>query len=114
VGRAADLAGVEGFDPEALLFDASLSWRDLEWIRGLSPLPLVIKGVITAEDALLAVEHGAEAVVVSNHGGRQLDGVPGTLDVLPEIVGAVAGRAAVLLGGGARRGTDGVKALAIG
>jgi len=94
--------------------DKSVTWRDLEWLRDLSPLPLVIKGVLTAEDALLACEFGAEAIVVSNHGGRQLDGVSGSLDALPEMVEAVDGRAEVLMDGGIRRGTDVVKALALG
>ncbi|MFL6011947.1 MAG: alpha-hydroxy acid oxidase [Gaiellaceae bacterium] len=94
-------------------FDASLSWRDLEWLSGYG-LPLVVKGILTAEDAALACEHGAAAVVVSNHGGRQLDGVPATLDVLEEVVEAVDGRAEVLLDGGVRRGTDVLKALALG
>jgi isopentenyl diphosphate isomerase/L-lactate dehydrogenase-like FMN-dependent dehydrogenase len=77
-------------------------------------LPLVIKGILTAEDALLAAEHGAAAVVVSNHGGRQLDGVPPALDVLGEVVEAVGARVEVLLDGGIRRGTDVLKALALG
>jgi 4-hydroxymandelate oxidase len=94
-------------------FDASLSWRDLEWLAGYG-LPVVVKGLLTAEDAELACEHGAAAVVVSNHGGRQLDGVPATLDVLEEVVDAVDGRAEVLLDGGVRRGTDVLKALALG
>jgi 4-hydroxymandelate oxidase len=106
--------GAELFDPDTLFFDASLSWRDLEWLRGLSDLPLVIKGVMTAEDAVLSVEHGASALVVSNHGGRQLDGVAGSLDVVPEVVDAVGGKAEVLMDGGVRRGTDVVKALALG
>ena len=80
----------------------------------LAELPVVVKGVLTAEDALLACEHGAAALVVSNHGGRQLDGVAATLDALPEVVDAVAGRIEVLLDGGIRRGTDVVKALALG
>ena len=96
------------------LFDATLSWRDLEELRGMSDLPLVIKGVLTAEDARLAAEHGASAVVVSNHGGRQLDGVQATLDALPEVVDAVSDRVEVLLDGGVRRGGDVVKALALG
>ena len=96
------------------LLDASVSWRDLEWIAGESRLPLVLKGVVTAEDAQLAVEHGAAAIVVSNHGGRQLDGAPATLDALPEVVDAVAGRVEVYLDGGIRRGTDVAKALALG
>jgi isopentenyl diphosphate isomerase/L-lactate dehydrogenase-like FMN-dependent dehydrogenase len=94
-------------------FDASLSWRDLEWLAGYG-LPVVVKGLLTAEDAQLACEHGAAAVVVSNHGGRQLDGVSATLDVLEEVVDAVEGRAEVLLDGGVRRGTDVLEALALG
>jgi (S)-2-hydroxy-acid oxidase len=96
------------------LLDASVSWRDLEWIAGEGQLPVVLKGVVTAEDAELALEHGAAAIVVSNHGGRQLDGVPATLDALPEVVEAVAGRAEVYLDGGIRRGADVAKALALG
>jgi isopentenyl diphosphate isomerase/L-lactate dehydrogenase-like FMN-dependent dehydrogenase len=94
-------------------FDASLSWRDLEWLAGYA-LPVVVKGILTAEDARLACEHGAAAVVVSNHGGRQLDGVSASLDALEEVVEAVDGRAEVYLDGGVRRGTDALKALALG
>jgi isopentenyl diphosphate isomerase/L-lactate dehydrogenase-like FMN-dependent dehydrogenase len=94
--------------------DDTLTWRDLEWLRSFCRLPLVVKGILTAEDALLAAEHGAAAVVVSNHGGRQLDGVPATLDVLPEVVEAVGERLEVLLDGGIRRGADVLKALALG
>jgi isopentenyl diphosphate isomerase/L-lactate dehydrogenase-like FMN-dependent dehydrogenase len=94
-------------------FDATVSWRDLEWLTGYG-LPVVVKGLLTAEDAELACEHGAAAVVVSNHGGRQLDGVSATLDVLEEVVDAVAGRAEVYIDGGIRRGTDVLKALALG
>ena len=94
--------------------DATLTWRDLDWLAGVSPLPLVLKGVLTREDALLGCEHGAAAIVVSNHGGRQLDGVSATLDALPEVVEAVAGRAEVLMDGGIRRGTDVLVALALG
>jgi isopentenyl diphosphate isomerase/L-lactate dehydrogenase-like FMN-dependent dehydrogenase len=94
--------------------DETLTWRDLEWLAGISPLPLVIKGVLTREDALLACEHGAAAVVVSNHGGRQLDGVPAALDALPEVLEAVGDRAEVLMDSGIRRGTDVLVALALG
>jgi 4-hydroxymandelate oxidase len=96
------------------IVDATLTWRDLDWLRETCPLPLVLKGILTAEDALLAAEHGADGVVVSNHGGRQLDGVPAALDALPEVVEAVAQGVEVLLDGGVRRGTDVVKALALG
>jgi isopentenyl diphosphate isomerase/L-lactate dehydrogenase-like FMN-dependent dehydrogenase len=94
-------------------FQTSLSWRDLEWLAGYG-LPIVVKGLLTAEDARLACEHGAAAVVVSNHGGRQLDGVAATIDALAEVVEAVDGQAEVLLDGGIRRGTDVLKALALG
>jgi isopentenyl diphosphate isomerase/L-lactate dehydrogenase-like FMN-dependent dehydrogenase len=96
------------------IVDSTLTWRDLEWLHSCSPLPLVLKGILTAEDALLAAEHGAAAVIVSNHGGRQLDGVPPTLDALPEVVEAVGERVEVLFDGGIRRGTDVLKALALG
>jgi isopentenyl diphosphate isomerase/L-lactate dehydrogenase-like FMN-dependent dehydrogenase len=94
--------------------DNALTWKDLEWLRSHTSLPLVVKGIMTAEDATLAVESGAAGIVVSNHGGRQLDGVAASLDALPEVVDAVGGRAEVLVDGGIRRGTDVVKALALG
>ena len=97
----------------ARAFDTSLSWRDLEWLSGYG-VPVVVKGILTAEDARLACEHGAAAIVVSNHGGRQLDGVPASIEVLAEVTEAVDGRAEVLLDGGVRRGTDVLKALALG
>jgi isopentenyl diphosphate isomerase/L-lactate dehydrogenase-like FMN-dependent dehydrogenase len=96
------------------IVDATLTWRDLEWLRDAAPLPLVIKGILTAEDALAAAEHGADAIVVSNHGGRQLDGVQASLDALPEVVDAVGGRVEILMDGGVRRGGDVLKALALG
>jgi 4-hydroxymandelate oxidase len=94
--------------------DKSLTWRDLEWLRSATELPFLVKGILTAEDARLAVESGAQGVVVSNHGGRQLDGVAAALDALPEVVDAVGDRAVVLMDSGVRRGTDVVKALALG
>jgi isopentenyl diphosphate isomerase/L-lactate dehydrogenase-like FMN-dependent dehydrogenase len=94
--------------------DDTLTWQDLEWLRSVSSLPLLVKGILTAEDAVLAAEAGAAGVVVSNHGGRQLDGVAATLDALPEVVEAVGDRIVVLMDGGIRRGTDVVKALALG
>ena len=92
----------------------SVSWRDIERLASMSGLPVLVKGVITAEDAHLACEHGAAGIVVSNHGGRQLDGVSATIDALPEVVEAVDGRVEVLVDGGIRRGADVVKALALG
>ncbi|WP_427162485.1 alpha-hydroxy acid oxidase [Aliinostoc sp. HNIBRCY26] len=94
--------------------DPSLTWRDLEWLQSLSPLPLVVKGILRGDDAARAVEYGAKAIVVSNHGGRQLDGAIASFDALPEIVAAVDGKVEVLLDGGIRRGTDMLKALAMG
>ena len=94
--------------------DPSVTWRDLEWLRSVSTLPILVKGILTEEDAKLACEHGVDGVIVSNHGGRQLDGAPASLDALPEVVEAVAGRCLVLMDGGVRRGTDVVTALALG
>jgi isopentenyl diphosphate isomerase/L-lactate dehydrogenase-like FMN-dependent dehydrogenase len=96
------------------LFNSDMGWEDLSWIREAWDGPLVLKGVMCGEDAALAVAAGCAGVVVSNHGGRQLDGVPATIDMLPEIVEAVGGKAEVLLDGGVRRGSDVVKALALG
>jgi 4-hydroxymandelate oxidase len=94
--------------------DPRLTWKDLEWLRSVSGLPLLVKGVLTAEDAALAVEHGCEGIVVSNHGGRQLDGAAPSLEALPDVVRAVGSRMTVLLDGGVRRGTDILKARALG
>ncbi|HEX2129668.1 MAG TPA: alpha-hydroxy acid oxidase [Solirubrobacterales bacterium] len=96
------------------LVDPSLVWDDLETLAGECDLPILLKGVHTGEDARLAVEHGAAGVVVSNHGGRQLDGVPASLEMLPEVVEAVGDSCEVLVDGGIRRGTDVLTALALG
>jgi L-lactate dehydrogenase (cytochrome) len=95
-------------------FDPTLNWDDLAWIRDLWPGKLIIKGILDAEDARLAVQHGVDAIVVSNHGGRQLDGAPAAIDVLPSIVDAVAGGTEVLLDSGITSGQDLLKALALG
>jgi 4-hydroxymandelate oxidase len=109
------LMGTEHFhDTLGEIVDTSLTWRDLEWLSSECPLPLVVKGILTAEDAALACEHGCSGMVVSNHGGRQLDGVSATLDALPEVAETVAGRAEIYLDGGIRRGTDVAMALALG
>jgi isopentenyl diphosphate isomerase/L-lactate dehydrogenase-like FMN-dependent dehydrogenase len=95
-------------------WDSSVSWRDFDWFRSITKLPIVLKGILTAEDARLAVEHGASGIIVSNHGGRQLDGAMSGISALPEVVEAVEGRIEVLVDGGVRRGTDVLKALALG
>ncbi|HEX8942903.1 MAG TPA: alpha-hydroxy acid oxidase [Gemmatimonadaceae bacterium] len=95
-------------------WDPSLSWKDVEWLQSISPMPVVVKGILAPQDAVLAIEHGAAAVIVSNHGGRQLDTVPAGATMLAAVVDAVAGRAEVLVDGGIRRGTDVMKALALG
>ena len=101
-------------DVGAAFEQTMVTWRDFEWIRKAWDGPIVVKGLLTGDDARRAVDNGADAVVVSNHGARQLDGVSATLRALPEIVAAVDGRADVLLDGGIRRGSDVVKALCLG
>ncbi|KAH7464873.1 hypothetical protein PRIC1_005533 [Phytophthora ramorum] len=96
------------------LFDLTLNWNDVKWLKSITELPVVVKGVLSPEDAKIAVDMGCEGVLVSNHGARQLDGVSATIDALPAIVKAVDGRAEVYLDGGVRRGTDVFKALALG
>ncbi|KAK3836228.1 MAG: hydroxyacid oxidase-like protein 1 [Linnemannia gamsii] len=95
--------------------DPTLNWSDIAWVRSITKLPVVVKGVLTAEDAKLAADTGVEGILVSNHGGRQLDGVLATIDALPEVLDAVKGRnVEVYIDGGVRKGTDVLKALAIG
>jgi len=101
-------------DAHTTLGRGAFVWNDMAWIRDLWSGPIIIKGVLSVEDAQLSLDHGAAAIVVSNHGGRQLDGVSATMRVLPEIVAAVNGRAEVLLDSGIRRGADVVKALCLG
>jgi L-lactate dehydrogenase (cytochrome) len=101
-------------DVAAALASSTVTWQDMRWIRDLWSGPIIIKGVLTGEDARRAIDEGASAIVVSNHGGRQLDCVPASLQVLPEIVAAVNGQIEVLMDGGVRRGTDVVKAICLG
>src|SRR5436305_4013126 len=90
------------------------TWETVDWLRTQTKMPLLVKGILTAEDALLALDHGAHGIIVSNHGGRQLDGAIASIEALPEVVEAVAGRCEVLVDGGIRRGTDVLKALTLG
>ena len=96
------------------LMDVILTWDDVAWLQSFAGMPILLKGILTAEDARLAVEHGAAGIIVSNHGGRQLDGALASIRALPEVVEAVDGRAEVYVDGGVRRGTDVLKALALG
>jgi 4-hydroxymandelate oxidase len=101
-------------DGRAIAFRSDLSWDHIDWLRSVTTLPIVLKGVVHPEDARLAVDHGIDALAVSNHGGRQLDTVPATIEVLPQVADAVGGTVPLLLDGGVRRGTDVLKALALG
>jgi isopentenyl diphosphate isomerase/L-lactate dehydrogenase-like FMN-dependent dehydrogenase len=100
--------------PAGYARQASLTWKDVEWLQQATPLPLILKGIGSAEDARLAAEHGVPVVYISNHGGRQLDYAPAPIDLVAEVVDAVAGRAEVVVDGGFTRGTDVLKALALG
>jgi len=95
-------------------FDPTLSWRDLDWIREIWPGKLILKGILDPEDATIAATAGVDAIIVSNHGGRQLDGAPATISALPRVVDAVAGRSEVLFDGGILSGQSLLKALALG
>mmetsp|Transcript_16815 Transcript_16815/g.23396 ORF Transcript_16815/g.23396 Transcript_16815/m.23396 type:complete len:375 (+) Transcript_16815:73-1197(+) len=111
--EGADLSeGLNAFFAKQL--DSSVSWKDLDWLKSITKLPVLIKGILSPKDAELAVEHGVAGIIVSNHGARQLDTVPATIEILPWIVKAVKGKIPVLLDGGIQRGTDVLKALALG
>jgi isopentenyl diphosphate isomerase/L-lactate dehydrogenase-like FMN-dependent dehydrogenase len=117
----ADLAGVSAAEHGSIvaayvagLLDDALTWDDVAWLRSITKLPVWLKGILTPEDATLAAQAGVQGIVVSNHGGRQLDGSPATIDVLPAIRAAVGEEIPLLVDGGIRRGTDVVKALALG
>ena len=122
IGQAEGVPGVHAAGGEgeismqdtADLIDPSLTWDDVEELAGSTDLPVLVKGVLRGDDARLAIESGAAGVVVSNHGGRQLDTVPATAEVLPEVVEAIGGEASVMVDGGIRRGTDVAKALILG
>lgn len=118
----ANLRGREGataahFDESGVysaVLDAAMTWEAIDWVRGFARVPILLKGILAPEDALLAVEHGVDGIIVSNHGARNLDTTPATIEALPHVAAVVDGRLPVLLDGGVRRGTDVVKALALG
>ncbi|MFE2883961.1 alpha-hydroxy acid oxidase [Streptomyces sp. NPDC059272] len=109
-----DLRDGERGHVRQIAMSPELNWEHIDWLRGITSLPILLKGVLHPEDARLAVRHGVDGLLLSNHGGRQLDTVPATLELLPEFVSAVEGRIPVVMDGGVRRGTDAVKALALG
>lgn len=96
------------------LWETNLSWEHMTWLKSITDMPILVKGILRGDDAQRAIEHGADGIIVSNHGGRQLDTAPATIDVLQDITDAVAGQVDVLMDGGVRRGTDIIKALAMG
>jgi L-lactate dehydrogenase (cytochrome) len=111
-GKGDDMFTIAGFVNSQ--FDQSVTWKDIDWVRGIWDGPLALKGILNPDDARIAAEHGVNGIIVSNHGGRQLDGVPSAIAALPGVVDAVAGRAEIILDGGVRRGNDVLKALALG
>lgn len=113
IPNVAIAAGVTPAEVASVAFVDRMTWPDLEWVAGFG-LPVIVKGILHPDDARLAIEHGAAGIGVSNHGGRQLDGAIASLDALPAVVDAVAGRVPVLLDGGVRRGTDVLVSLALG
>jgi len=112
LGQVSGESGLAAYS--ASLFDPTLTWKDVDWLKSITTLPVLVKGVLRADDAVLAMEHGAAGIIVSNHGGRQLDTVRASIDALPRIAEVVNGRVPLLLDGGVRRGTDVLKALALG
>ncbi|KAJ1932530.1 Hydroxyacid oxidase 1, partial [Linderina pennispora] len=110
--RAANASGLATY--VASQIDPTLSWQHIAWVKKIATVPVLVKGVLTAEDARLAVKAGVDGIIVSNHGGRQLDTAPATIEVLEEVVKAADGKVDVFLDGGVRRGTDVFKALALG
>jgi 4-hydroxymandelate oxidase len=112
IGKADNYSGLAAHI--AALYDNALTWKSLEWIVSISKLPILVKGIVRGDDAALALEHGAKGVIVSNHGGRQIDTCVAPIEALPEVARAMDGRGELLMDGGIRRGTDIVKALALG
>ena len=113
-GGASTVAHLDEATIYSGILDPALTWAGIDWIRSFAKVPVILKGILSPEDATLAVQHGAQGIVVSNHGARNLDTLPATIDALPAVVEAVGGRIPVLMDGGIRRGTDVVKALALG
>lgn len=113
-GEAMGQSGAGMSQAFAWMLDAAVTWKEVEWLRSLTNLPVILKGIGRADDARLAMENGASGIVVSNHGGRQLDTAPATIEVLPRCAEAVGGRMPILLDGGVRRGLDVLKAIALG
>jgi L-lactate dehydrogenase (cytochrome) len=111
-GKGDDMFTIAGFVNSQ--FDQSVTWKDIDWVRSVWDGPLALKGILNPEDARLAAEHGVNGIIVSNHGGRQLDGAPSAIAALPRAVDAVAGRAEIILDGGVRRGNDVLKSLSLG